>query len=41
MIIQHQIRGKPGQQNAAIVKTAYNHHIHCKIVLIRKQQNKK
>ena len=30
MILQHHIHGMPGQQNPAIIKAAYNHHIHCK-----------
>ena len=30
MILQHQIHGKPGQQNTAIVNAAYNHHMHWK-----------
>ena len=30
MILQHQIHGMPGRQNAAIINAAYNHHIHCK-----------
>ena len=38
MILQHQIHGMSGQQNPAIINAAYNHHFHCKIVLIRKQQ---
>ena len=38
MILQHQIHAMPGQQNPAIINAAYNHHIHCKIVSIKKQQ---
>ena len=30
MILQHQIHGMPGQQNLAIINSAYNHHIHHK-----------
>ena len=30
MILHHQIHGMPGQQNPAIIKAAYNHHVHCK-----------